>query len=418
MAQPTERCVWIINFASARKKYNLNENSFFITYSLGIVSARDAWVYNFSKTKLKNNIRKTIDYYNKQMNLLLKNEIIEVQKKSSEGNWTRDWENQIKRRHSIIENIEEYRITLHRPFTRQNNYFDDDLNQERYQLPKIFPTEKHKNLIISITGVGSSKDFSILITDEIPDYQVMMNGQCFPLYYYEESDTQNANLFDANNKEKYIRRDAISDFILERCRTNYGISTSLNNHQKLSKEDIFYYVYGVLHSPQYRETFAADLKKMLPRLPLVDEPKDFWSFSKAGRDLADLHLNYETIEPYRGVRIIYGAGNDVNYRVEKMRFAKDGKESDKTKIIYNHQITLENIPLAAYEYVVNGKSAIEWIMERYAITPHKESGITNDPNDWATETGKPKYILDLLQSIINVSVQTVEIVKGLPELIF
>jgi predicted helicase len=148
---------------------------------------------------------------------------------------------------------------------------------------------------------------------------------------------------------------------------------------------------------------------MLPRLPLVDDVKDFWAFSNAGRILAELHLNYESVPAFEGVTV---TGNDSgSYRVEKLRFPKKGQ---KDTIIYNSIITISNIPEEAYEYVVNGKSAIEWIMERYAVTTHKDSGIKNDPNDWADEVGNPRYILDLLLSIINVSVQTVEIVKGLP----
>jgi predicted helicase len=176
-----------------------------------------------------------------------------------------------------------------------------------------------------------------------------------------------------------------------------------------------------LHSPTYRETFANDLKKMLPRLPLVDDVRDFWAFSNAGRKLADLHLNYESVPAYEGVKVL---GDEIStslgssggaYRVEKMRFPK---KDQKDTILYNSQITIGNIPAEAYEYVVNGKSAIEWIMERYAVTVHKESQIKNDPNDWAEEVGNPRYILDLLLSIINVSVQTVEIVKGLPRVEF
>ena len=168
---------------------------------------------------------------------------------------------------------------------------------------------------------------------------------------------------------------------------------------------------------------------MLPRIPLVDEARDFWSFSKAGRNLADLHLNYETQPAAQGVIVTYGtipqdelekglqSGElkDINYLVEKMRFPSKG---DKSRIIYNSQITIENIPPVAYEYVVNGKSAIEWVMERYAITTHKDSGITNNPNDWATEHNNPRYILDLLLSVISLSVETVEIVNGLPKLTF
>ncbi|MBU6331828.1 MAG: hypothetical protein KGQ80_05385, partial [Bacteroidetes bacterium] len=196
-----------------------------------------------------------------------------------------------------------------------------------------------------------------------------------------------------------------SDFILERAKQQYG--------KTVTKEDIFYYVYGFLHSKEYREIFANDLKKMLPRLPLVENVKDFWAFSKAGRQLAELHLNYETVAPSPDVIVTGDDGK--TYSVDKIRFPK---KDQKDTIHYNSKITLSNIPEKAYEYVVNGKSAIEWIMERYAVTTHKESGIVNDPNDWATEVGNPRYILDLLLSIINVSVQTVDIVTALPKVDF
>lgn len=148
---------------------------------------------------------------------------------------------------------------------------------------------------------------------------------------------------------------------------------------------------------------------MLPRLPLVEDVRDFWKFSKAGRALADLHINYETVPAFEGVTV-KGADSGF-YTVEKMRFPK---KDQKDTILYNSQITISDIPAEAYAYVVNGKSAIEWVMERYAVTTHKESGIKNDPNDWAKEVGNERYILDLLLSVINVSVQTVEIVEGLP----
>ncbi len=172
---------------------------------------------------------------------------------------------------------------------------------------------------------------------------------------------------------------------------------------------------------------------MLPRLPLLEDVKDFWAFSKAGRKLAELHLNYETVAPFAGVTVAepveattVSTSSTSVYTVEKMRFPKkeiivDGKIKridDKSFIQYNSKITISNIPAQAYEYVVNGKSAIEWIMERYQVSTHKESGIVNNPNDWATETGNPRYILDLLLSVINVSVQTVEIVSGLPKVRF
>ena len=293
-----------------------------------------------------------------------------------------------------------------------------------YMNKRLFPYPEAENKVICLSGIGASKDFSALITDAIPDLQVMFNGQCFPMYHYEERKIESKTLFDDAEdtiQNNYIRRDAISDFILERCRKAYG--------PYVGKEDIFYYVYGILHSTEYRTSFAADLKKMLPRIPLVDEARDFWSFSKAGRTLAELHLNYENRPSATGVIVTYntipqseiekamqsGEIETINYQVEKMRFPS---KTDKSKIIYNSQITIENIPATAYEYVVNGKSAIEWIMERYAITTHKDSGITNNPNDWATEHNNPHYILDLLLSVISLSMETVEIVNGLPKLTF
>jgi len=198
------------------------------------------------------------------------------------------------------------------------------------------------------------------------------------------------------------------------CELRLTTTTKSNFFGKdVTKEDIFYYVYGFLHSLEYRETFANDLKKMSPRLPLVERVSDFWDFSKAGRQLAELHLNYETVAPSPEVAV---SGDDRGiFTVTKMRFPK---KDQKDTIIFNGSITLSNIPAKAYDYVVNGKSAIEWIMERYQVTTHKESGIVNDPNDWAKEVGNPRYILDLLLSVINVSVQTVDIVNSLPKVNF
>jgi predicted helicase len=286
-----------------------------------------------------------------------------------------------------------------------NHYFDDDLNQERYLVPKIFPTLNEKNVVICVSGVGVTKEFSTIITDTLPDLELIGKSQCFPLYYYEERNKQTKSLFDDDGDSEYIRRDGVSDFIFERAKKQYG--------KNVAKEDVFYYVYGFLHSPEYRELFANDLKKMLPRLPLVEDVKDFWAFSKAGRKLADLHINYESVPAYKDAKVT--GANSGFYTVEKMRFPK---KEQKDTIIYNSKIVISEIPAKAYDYVVNGKSAIEWIMERYQLTTHKESGITNDPNDWAKEVGNPRYILDLLLSVINVSVQTVDIVEGLPKVKF
>jgi predicted helicase len=193
----------------------------------------------------------------------------------------------------------------------------------------------------------------------------------------------------------------------------------------ITKADILYYVYGILHSRSYRERFAADLKKQLPRIPMVD---DFRTFSQAGRKLAALHLNYETLEPYplverRGMRDVGREEENSShvpspsslYHVSQMKFPS---KTDKSKIIYNAHLTLEGIPPETYRYIVNGKSALEWIMERYAVTTHKDSGIENDPNDWCKEQGNERYIVDLVKRIVALSVESVRIIEGLPELAF
>lgn len=293
----------------------------------------------------------------------------------------------------------------YRPFMKSKHYFNKDFNWSRCLHHIYFPNADSNNLLIAVSGVGASKEFSCLITNAVPNRHLLDTCQCFPLYYYEEREKSNRSLFDDGGDSEYVRRDGISDFILERARKQYG--------KNVTKEDIFYYVYGFLHSPEYRTMFANDLKKMLPRLPLVEDVRDFWKFSKAGRALADLHINYESVPALKEVKVT-GANSEF-FTVEKMRFPK---KNQKDTIVYNSKITIENIPAKAYEYVVNGKSAIEWIMERYAVSVHKESGIKNDPNDWSKEVGNPRYILDLLLSIINVSVQTVDIVDGLPKVSF
>jgi len=295
--------------------------------------------------------------------------------------------------------------SIYRPFCSQKLYFDRPFIERPGLSSQLFPDGKTENFVIGVTGVGASKKFSPLISNFISNLDNLEKAQYFPLFYFEKRAKQQASLFDEAGESEYIKRDGVSNFILEQAKRIYG--------KNVSKEDIFYYVYGILHSQDYRTAFANDLKKMLPRIPLVDDVRHFWKFSKAGRKLADLHINYESVPPYEGVTV-KGAESEF-YMVEKMRFPK---KDQKETILYNSKITIVNIPEKAYEYVVNGKSAIEWIMERYQIKVDKKSGIKNDPNDWAKEVGNPRYILDLLLSIINVSVQTVDIVNDLPKLKF
>lgn len=416
-----------------------NKSTFFVpVYSRGLATARDSWCYCFSKKQLEKQLHLSIDFYNEQRKLFAKekaknpaaNARAFVSYDDSKLSWNRGILNYCEKNKAIDFEDDSVRLSLYRPFCKQNSYFDVAMNDMTYQLDKQFSTPNAKNLVICTKGVGD-KDFSCLISDHLPDLQVIFNGQCFPLYWYETIEPEQNSLF--GDDAQIVRHEAVSGFILERAQGKYG--------NKVQKEDIFYYVYGILHSKSYRKTFSADLKKMLPRIPLISDYEKFWAFSKAGRKLAELHLDYEQAAAYPGLTIesienkeyTFAGSKDTfgdkllvaektkastsnkeyeYYAVQQMKFPKKGQ---KDSIIYNHYHTVKNIPEKAYEYVVNGKSAIEWIMERYAVTTDKKSGITNNPNDWSKEHEKPRYILDLLLSIINVSVQTVDIVNALPD---
>ena len=407
------------------KKFAKGQKSFFCVNGPAVATGRDAWIYNSSRHKLERNMHSMVDFYNHQRETY--RDAIKVNKDLSVDSfintddtkisWTVNLKKDIERNieHKYVSDL---RDSIYRPFFKQRLYFDKDAIERIGVTPKLFPILESENLIIGVSCKGTTGSLSAHISNCILDYHSLGDTQCFPLYWHDDSDADVADLFNQGAEkpmDRYMRKDGVTDWILSTSRKQYGY--------KVTKEDIFYYVYGLLHSPDYRTTFATDLKKSLPRLPLVAKADDFWSFSKAGRMLADLHLNYETAEPYRKCQVVYAPlttkGDSINYRVEKMRFGKlDSKTTDKSVIHYNHAITIEGIPAEAYEYVVNGKSAIEWIMERYAVTIDKKSGITNDPNDWAREHNDEKYILNLLLRVINVSVQTVEIVKRLPNLKF
>lgn len=416
--KPNENSDWLNqrsdNFSSfipiqPDKKFNNNSKSVFILNTLGINTNRDAWVYNFSHYIAIANVTNMIKIYNKMVDNITEEDKLEYN--PTKIAWSSSLVSKWKQKKYIDNKI--INITsLYRPFSQSNLSWIDELIHRKGQFVNIYPNSTTNNKIICVSGIGGTKDFSCLITNYIADIQLMFNGQCLPLYWYEEKigDPKQQNIFELNTNDEpeitYERHDGITDFILNEARSVYKTNS-------ITKEDIFYYVYGLLHSPDYRSQFEADLKKMLPRIPLVDNAADFKAFSSAGRKLADLHLNYEKRLPPESVVVEGDTGH--NYLVNKMKFKS---KEDKTEIIYNSQITIKNIPLEAYDYVVNGRSAIEWIMERYQVKVDKASQIKNDPNDWAREHNDPRYILDLLLSIITVSVETVRIINSLPKLKF
>lgn len=401
------------------KIYVSKTSSFFNAKSSGVKTNRDSWCINSDRSLLQDNIRRSIAFYNTQVEQMAKSEITQPNMDDMKFSWDRQNLKDVVSGKKYNYDDTCIRESVYRPFFKQWFYLNRQLNNCVYQIPQLFPTNNHKNIYICLQGAGASKDFSCLINNVFPDYSLIGASQCFPLYWYEEQKegplgTQGL-LFE--DTKKYIRRDAITDFILRRAREQYG--------NKVQKEDIFYYVYGFLHCPTYRQTFANDLKKMLPRLPLVEKAEDFWAFSRAGRELAELHLNYEQVEHTKEVVVdIQGDLFNDNilpeklYQVEQMKFGKIDKDKDKSIIEYNPFITIRNIPLRAYDYVVNGKSAIEWIMERYCDKVDKKSGIRNDANQWGVEHGNPRYPLDLLQSIITLSIKTLDIVDNLPKITF
>jgi len=372
------------------KKFDLQSKSVFSAYSNGIGTSRDAWVYNFDKTNLSNNVQSTINYYNE----LINNNIVTKTFDSNRIHWSSSLDNLYKNKKKI--DYEDKIIeSMYRPFVKENLYFGKHLIHRRGQFEK-FLNDNHNNIIIAITGVGANKDFSCFISENIMDYQTMSNCQCFPLYWF--SSAEEGTLFE-NSIETNC---SITDYYYKKVCNTY-------NNYDITKEDIFYYIYGLFHSKE----FSADLKKSLPRIPILKDYELFRRFSDAGRKLAKLHLNYEKTKPYDKCNIIVYTG--ANYKVTKMKF---GKNKDKSIIEFNDKISITNIPMKAYEYQVNGKSAIEWIMDRYSVMTDSSSGITNNPNDWCKEVNDEKYIYNLLLRIINVSIQTVDIVESLPKLDF
>ena len=395
-------------------KGNQDVKAMFIMYSRGVATSRDVWAYNSSAKKLTANMSSMITFYNEQAKAFQKASAKGVQVKDfidydpKKINWSRGLIADVEKGNAAEFKKENIRPAFYRPFTKAHVYFHRQFNDMIYRMPIIFPDADTENLVICIPGIGMRRSFSALIVNHLPDLNLYESGnQCFPLYTYQSAEPKPVEL-SLGDAEKNGRRVNVSDFALKAYRAAY-------NDAKIAKEDIFYFVYGILHSPEYKTRFAADLTKMLPRIPFAE---DFWAFSKAGRKLAEIHLNYETAKPYpvKEQRDELVLDDKKLYLVEKLRFGKDGKETDKTKIQYNSHITLTGIPLAAYDYVVNGKPAIEWIIDRYQFSKDKDSQIINDPNDWAREHDDPKYILNLLKSIITVSMETMKIVNALPAL--
>ncbi|MDP2740671.1 MAG: type ISP restriction/modification enzyme [Pseudorhodobacter sp.] len=403
-------------------KKDKSSATLFNNYSRGLMTCRDVWNYNSSNVDLARNVALTIDFYNSEVRRFQKSmpgggvddvkNFVKID--PTKMSWDRPEIQGVARRRIAEFNPNAIVSAAYRPYHGQWAYSDRGFNNCVYQIPKIFPSTTVENRVICTTGVGASA-FSALMTSTLPDVNMLAAGtQCFPLMLFESA-AELGDLF-AQSATNYSARDGISDEGLKHFQDAYPGDT-------ITKENLFYYVYGLLHSEDYRAKYADNLSKELPRIPRVRTAADFWAFSHAGRELGGLHVNYETVEPYP-VTIKQGDLRlaDINnpeafYRVTKWAFGKTGKDKDKTTVIYNPNITMQNIPLEAYDYVVNGKPALEWVMERQVVKVDKDSGIENDANRYALETvGNPAYPLELFQRVITVSLRTMEIVRSLPKL--
>ena len=385
-------------------------NGLFSIWSSGVKTQRDTWLYNYSRKRVIENATTTIRFYEAQREFYnqqsFKREPQEVVGKDNEKiSWSRALYQNIKRNRVYTTNAGRSSLACYRPFCKEYLWLDRQLNDIPGQQPKLFPYEGAYNLEITTGERGT------LITDIVPDLELNHHGQCFPLYWYEKAgSSEDADtLFGAQgevDERGYIRHDAITGDGLAVFQAAYPDLT-------IEKEGVFFYVYGLLHSPEYRKRFASNLMKELPRIPLA---KDFLAFENAGRKLAHLHLDYEELEPWP---LTVKGDLDNPGRTEKMAWRKKtdpetGKKvPDYTKLDVSENVRYEDIPERAQDYVVNGKSALGWLVDRYKVTTDKKSGIVNDPNEYSDD---PRYIVDLVAKVVRVSMETLDIVESLPPL--
>lgn len=406
-----------------KEKYSI----FGVDYASGLSTNRDAWIYNFDKNEEKANAERLINNYNEERvrcNIEYNKEVLNkglgenkkiketfiknVRKTNAEQyNWSSGLTNK------LVNNVEiktdgVLRTFLIRPFTKVNAYYKKDIIERCSIWDNLFPDDSYSNLVMCISGAPLKKGFSVLMTNCIQDLHLLENSQCFPFYIYNkdiEEQVEQYSLFDENTsldkkRINYKKELAINDSVLKKFKAMYGT--------KITKKDIFFYIYAVLHHKKYRELYKDNLAKEMPRIPFLNK---FTEYVKIGKELSELHVDYENYKNYKdiGLEILI---EKEDYIVDKMKFFKEGKKVRKDRIIYNNCIEIRNIPLKVYEYQINGKSAVEWIMEKYSVTIDKESKIKNDPNRYSDN---PKYILNLLLSIIALSLRTEELIDKLPK---
>ena len=365
----------------------------FETYSNGVTTNRDAWVYNFNRNVLTENMSRLIENYNMEVarwgQWAERNVNLDdfVNSDETKIKWSSTLKQKLRSGQIAAFAEAKIRQSLYRPFTKSNLYFDRMTNDRLLVFPSIFPTleTEAENQVIVVSDHGFRAGFNTLMANLVPDSHILAardRFQCFPFYTYDEDGTN--------------RRENITDWALAEFSTHYRDDT-------ITKWDIFHYNYGLLHHPGYRERYEANLKRDLPHIPFA---KDFWGFAEAGARLADLHVNYETQPEYDKLKLIQTP--PLNWRVEKMKLSRD-----KISLIYNDFLTIDGVPPKAFAYRLGTRSALEWVIDQYRVKTDKRSGIVNDPN----RADDPQYIVKLIGKVITVSLETVEVVEGLPALV-
>ena len=407
MLQPNSEYTWLteglhaefntfipMGSKEAKAEKNTVRDVIFKTYCLGVTTSRDAWTYNFNRENLTGNVSRMVKTYNADIARWLQREDREanindfVESDETKISWSEGLKLNLQRGKTADYSQKNVRPALYRPFTKSHLYFDRMINERVREFPSIFPipeTEKENQVIC--VNITPEKPFVCLVADCIPNLVVTGGfgspNQCYPFYTYNEDGTN--------------RKENITDWALAEFRKHY-------RDDSISKWDIFHYTYGILHHPDYREKYQANLKRDLPHIPFAP---DFWGFANAGAQLADIHVNYESQPKYDGLKYIETSDMPIDWRVEKMKLSKD-----KTQLVYNDFLTVDGIPAEAFDYRLGTRSALEWIIDQYRVKVDKRSGIVNDPN----RTDQPRYIVDLIGRVIGVSLQTVQIVEALPEL--
>ncbi len=422
-------------------KKKTGQTRFFSHYSRGLETTRDAWVYNHSQEKLEESVSSLIETYEEARSALMEgriesfNELMRTHPELNDSTrikWSSSLQQSLLRNIVAQHDADAYRVGLYRPFSKQRTYFEPLLNHRQGELNSMFPTPDHDNIGFYVVNPGSAKPFSVIATDLLPDLAMWGSnaGQFFARWTWEPVEATEGELDFSDGTENLAGAPGAAGEVLDGYRRVDNITDEIHAIYRealganVTKDDIFYFVYGQLHDPAYREAYAADLKKMLPHIETPTDPARFHQVAAVGRELMDLHINYEDVEPFPvtvEVKKMADPDDRETWRVQKLKWKRvqdpETKKlvDDRTTMIYNTKVTIKDIPAEADEYMLGSRSALAWIVDRYQVKKDPKSGIGNDPNDWADEVGNPRYIVELIAKVTRVAVETVRIVDSLRE---